>query len=80
VAPTGPASEGARAVVVVRLPEGGHVGPVMATVVRALPESIGLRFEGLETEGRARLALLVLGWHRERLASFDVPQGAPTDS
>lgn len=71
VVPSAPAAEGDRAVVVVRLEDGGTVGPVMATVVRAQEGSIGLRFEGLEPEGRARLALLVLGWHRERLASLE---------
>lgn len=71
VAPAAPAAEGDAAVVIVRLGEGAAVGPVLATVVRAEPGSIGLRFEGLEAEGRARLALLVLGWHRERLESLE---------
>lgn len=71
VAPAAPAAVGDRAVVVVRLADGAPVGPVMATVVRAEKASVGLRFEGLEPEARARLALLVLGWHRERLESLE---------
>jgi PilZ domain len=69
--PGRPAAHGDRAVVVLRLPEGAAVGPVLATVVRASPDSLGLRFEGLEPEDRARLALLVLAWHRDRLSSLE---------
>jgi hypothetical protein len=47
------------------------VGPVLATVVRAGADSLGLRFEGLEPEDRARLALLVLAWHRDRLTALE---------
>jgi PilZ domain len=71
VSPEQAAARGDRAVVVLRLPEGGSVGPVLATVVRAAPDSLGLRFEGLEAEDRARLALLVLAWHRDRLAALE---------
>lgn len=71
VAPAREAAEGDRAVLLVRLPEGGPVGPVLATVVRAAPDSLGLRFDGLEAEDRARLALLVLAWHRDRLAALE---------
>ena len=71
VAPERPAAQGDRAVVVVKLPGAGTVGPVLATVVRAMPDSLGLRFEGIEPEARARLALLVLAWHRDRLASLE---------
>jgi hypothetical protein len=71
VSPAAPAAQGDQAVVVVRLPDGAPVGPVMATVVRAAADAIGLRFEGLEPEGRARLALLVLEWHRSRLEALE---------
>jgi c-di-GMP-binding flagellar brake protein YcgR len=71
LAPARPAAEGDRAAVVLRLPEGGGIGPVLATVVRVQPESLGLRFEGLEAEDRARLALLVLAWHRDRLSALE---------
>jgi hypothetical protein len=71
VAAAAAAAQGDRAVVLLRLPEGGTVGPVLATVVRAGEDSLGLRFEGLGPEDRARLALLVLAWHRDRLAALE---------
>jgi hypothetical protein len=71
VAPGAPAAAGDRAVVHVRLPDGASIGPVPATVVRAAPEALGLRFDGLEPEACARLALAVLAWHRERLAALE---------
>jgi PilZ domain len=77
VSPARDAEAGDRAVLVLRLPEGGTVGPVLATVVRAAPESVGLCFEGLEAEDRARLALLVLAWHRDRLAALENGESAP---
>jgi hypothetical protein len=71
VSPAGDAADGDRAVLMLRLPDGGRIGPVLATVVWAAPDALALRFEGLEPEDRARLALLVLAWHRDRLSALE---------
>lgn len=64
---------GDRQLVTLELPGGAAVGPLRSTVVRVQEDGVALRFDRVGTEDRARLALLVLGWHHRRFEALDGP-------
>jgi c-di-GMP-binding flagellar brake protein YcgR len=64
---------GARQLVTLKLPGGPVVGPLRSTVVRVGEDGVAVRFDRVGTADRARIALLVLGWHHQRLEALERP-------